>query len=76
MHVRDAVKAPYHVGGALALTWVAGFVDVVGYMVLYRVFVANMTGNTIALGQGLTAGDWESCCGGAWPFRCSCWGSW
>jgi uncharacterized membrane protein YoaK (UPF0700 family) len=30
----------------------------IGYMVLYRVFVANMTGNTIALGQGLAAGDW------------------
>jgi len=58
MHVRGAVKAPYHVGIALALTWVAGFVDVVGYMILYRVFVANMTGNTIALGRGLAAGDW------------------
>jgi uncharacterized membrane protein YoaK (UPF0700 family) len=58
MHARDAVKAPYHVWVALALTWIAGFADTVGYIVLYRVFVANMTGNTIALGQGLAAGDW------------------
>ena len=51
MPTRDAVKAPYHLWVALALTWIAGFVDMVGYLVLYRVFVANMTGNTIALGQ-------------------------
>jgi uncharacterized membrane protein YoaK (UPF0700 family) len=58
MHARDTVKAPYYVWVALALTWIAGFVDVVGYIVLYRVFVANMTGNTIALGRGLVEGDW------------------
>jgi uncharacterized membrane protein YoaK (UPF0700 family) len=58
MHARDTVKAPYYLWVALALTWIAGFVDVVGYTVLYRVFVANMTGNTIALGQGLVEGDW------------------
>src|SRR5215831_2238876 len=58
MHTRDAVKAPYHLWVAIALTWIAGFVDVIGYMVLYRVFVANMTGNTIALGRGLVEGDW------------------
>src|SRR5215831_13661683 len=59
MHTRDAVKAPFHVWVAIVLTWIAGFVDIVGYIVLYRVFVANMTGNTIALGQGLATGDWE-----------------
>jgi uncharacterized membrane protein YoaK (UPF0700 family) len=58
MHAHDAVKVPYHLWVAVALTWVAGFVDIVGYIVLYRVFAANMTGNTIALGQGLAAGDW------------------
>ena len=61
MHARDAVKAPYYVWVALTLTWIADFVDVVGYIVLYRVFVTNMTGNTIALGQGLAAGDWGVC---------------
>src|ERR1041384_4147324 len=58
MHARDAVKAPYHVWVAITLTWIAGFVDIVGYIVLSRVFVANMTGNTIALGRGLAEGDW------------------
>lgn len=36
-------------GFAFALSWIAGFVDAVGYLVLYRVFVANMSGNTVAL---------------------------
>src|SRR5919198_5445390 len=58
MHAHDAVKVPFHAWVAIVLTWIAGFVDIVGYIVLYRVFVANMTGNTIALGQGLAAGDW------------------
>jgi len=58
MHASDAVKAPYHVWVALALTWIAGFIDIVGYIVLYHVFAANMTGNTVALGRGLADGDW------------------
>src|SRR5262249_41703245 len=58
MHARDAIKAPSPLWVAIALTWIAGFVDIVGYIVLYRVFVANMTGNTIALGRGLAEGDW------------------
>lgn len=38
---------------AVTLTFVAGFVDLVGYVALYHVFTANMTGNTIAIGRGL-----------------------
>jgi uncharacterized membrane protein YoaK (UPF0700 family) len=37
---------------AAVLTCVAGFVDTVGYVALYRVFTANMTGNTIAIALG------------------------
>jgi uncharacterized membrane protein YoaK (UPF0700 family) len=45
---------------AFELSCVAGFVDAVGYLALYRVFVANMSGNTIAVGIGLAHSDWES----------------
>ena len=44
---------------AFGLSWTAGFVDAVGYMALYRVFVANMSGNSIALGLGSAKADWS-----------------
>jgi uncharacterized membrane protein YoaK (UPF0700 family) len=45
-------------GLAIALTAVAGSVDAIGYIVLFKVFTANMTGNTVALGMGLVHHDW------------------
>jgi uncharacterized membrane protein YoaK (UPF0700 family) len=43
---------------ALALTAVAGSVDAIGYVVLFHVFTANMTGNTVGIGLGLVQHDW------------------
>jgi uncharacterized membrane protein YoaK (UPF0700 family) len=40
-------------GVALMLTFVAGFVDIVGYRNLYQTFVANMTGNTVHLANNV-----------------------
>ncbi len=34
---------------ALAMTWAAGFVDLVGYVSLYGLYTSHMTGNTIAM---------------------------
>ena len=34
---------------AIGLTWIAGFVDVVGYTVLDRILNANMSGNTVEI---------------------------
>jgi uncharacterized membrane protein YoaK (UPF0700 family) len=42
---------------ALALAAVAGFVDVVSYLTLDRLFTAHMTGNTSKLGVALARGD-------------------
>jgi uncharacterized membrane protein YoaK (UPF0700 family) len=44
---------------AFVLTWLGGFVDTVGALVLLRVLVANMSGNTINLGIGLAQRRWE-----------------
>lgn len=41
----------------LALSAVAGYVDVLSYTQFGRVFVANMTGNTVLLGIALAGGD-------------------
>jgi uncharacterized membrane protein YoaK (UPF0700 family) len=44
---------------ALMLTFTAGFVDIVGFRALYQRFVANMTGNTVHLAEGLVEGNWQ-----------------
>lgn len=41
---------------ALLLTFVAGFVDIVGYLAVYHLFTANMTGTTVHLGHDLVTG--------------------
>jgi uncharacterized membrane protein YoaK (UPF0700 family) len=42
---------------ALLLTFLAGYVDVVGYVALFHVFTANMTGNTVHLARHLVDKD-------------------
>lgn len=41
----------------LALTFVTGVVDAVGFLGLDRVFVGNMTGNIVILGMGVAGAD-------------------
>lgn len=43
---------------ALLLTFTAGIVDIVGYITLYHLFVAHMTGTTVHLGNHLEMGNW------------------
>ena len=43
---------------AILLTFTAGIVDIVGYMTVYHIFVAHMTGTTVHLGNKLEAGAW------------------
>ena len=44
---------------ALALTFVAGFVDIAGLITVFDVFTAHMTGTTVRLGQHLQQEDWR-----------------
>ena len=43
---------------ALFLTMVGGFVDAVGYVALFEIFTANMSGNSVHLGINLGQGNW------------------
>ncbi len=45
---------------ALTLTLVAGYVDIIGYLSLYHVFTAHMTGTTVHVGHSLANRDWPS----------------
>ncbi len=46
------------IGVALALTMVGGFVDAVGYIALFQVFTANMSGNSVHVGMYLGQLKW------------------
>jgi uncharacterized membrane protein YoaK (UPF0700 family) len=54
---QSLVQNKVKVAMALLLTFVAGFVDVVGYIAVYHLFTANMTGNTVHLGHDLVTGQ-------------------
>ena len=46
-------------GMALSLTTVGGFVDAVGWIALFQIFTANMSGNSVHIGMYLGRGDWR-----------------
>jgi uncharacterized membrane protein YoaK (UPF0700 family) len=60
--VRDApdLGARGKIAVALSLTVVGGFVDAVGYIALFEVFTANMSGNSVHVGMYLGRQDWPN----------------
>lgn len=44
---------------ALLLTFAAGCVDIVGYLAIYQLFTANMTGATVRLSQNVMEAHWS-----------------
>lgn len=44
---------------ALALAAIAGAVDGIGYLLLYRIFTSHMSGNTVAMMLHVARGDWH-----------------
>lgn len=50
-------KSPRRVTAAVALTFAAGLVDGYGYLALSKVYIANMSGNTVQLALKAVAGD-------------------
>jgi len=41
------------------LAWAAGFVDAVGFLALFHMFTAHMSGNSVWLGAAFGLGDWR-----------------
>lgn len=52
---------------AMAMAWAAGFVNVVGWLFLYHVFTAHMTGNTSSFGIDVAERSWTEALHHAWP---------
>ena len=60
MNSKPELGAAGKVTTALVLTAVGGFVDAVGYIALFEVFTANMSGNSIHIGMYLGKLDWPN----------------
>ncbi len=60
--MRDAPDLNWRgkVAVALSLTAVGGFVDAVGYIALFQIFTANMSGNSVHIGMYLGQRDWPN----------------
>lgn len=52
---------------ATALAWAAGYIDVVGWLVLYHVYTSHMTGNTATFAQDLMSGNIAEALRHGWP---------
>ena len=52
---------------AAFLTWIAGFVDAVGFVSLGHIYTANMSGNSIAVGIQSASQDWPETIRRFWP---------
>lgn len=44
----------------LLLAWVGGFVDAIGFMTLYKLFTAHMSGNSVEFGVAIGTGVWTT----------------
>ncbi|MGH9345567.1 MAG: YoaK family protein [Terriglobia bacterium] len=52
---------------AVLLTWVAGFVDAVGFISLGRIYTANMSGNSVSVGIAISSQNWVVLFYRIWP---------
>ena len=52
---------------ALALAWVAGDIDAIGYLVLFHLFTAHMSGNSVGMGLYLGQQQWGEALHRAFP---------
>jgi uncharacterized membrane protein YoaK (UPF0700 family) len=52
---------------AVAMTWAAGFVDLVGFVSLYGLYTANMTGNTVGMARHISELQWTGVVRRGWP---------
>src|SRR5208337_5409461 len=52
---------------AFAMTWAAGFVDLVGFVSLYGLYTSHMTGNTVSMARHISELDWPGVVRHLWP---------
>lgn len=55
---------------ALLLSWVAGYADAFGFLVLNHIFTSHISGNSVAAGAEAGQGHWTIAVRHAWPILC------
>lgn len=55
---------------SLFATWVAGFVDLVGFLLMAHILTANMSGNSVRIGAGSANGNATDVLRRGWPVAC------
>lgn len=55
---QKAQRERAQIAAALLLAWVAGIVDAVGYLILFKLFTAHMSGNSVEMGLRIGQGQW------------------
>jgi uncharacterized membrane protein YoaK (UPF0700 family) len=61
---------PLETTAAILLTLAAGYVDAVGFLKLDGIYVANMSGNSVAVGIHLSQADWPTVLERLLPIAC------
>src|SRR5579884_1368140 len=49
------------------LTWIAGYVDAVGWLTYRHIYTANMSGNSVGIGTSAALAHWPETALRAWP---------
>ncbi len=64
---RGPLRALQRTPIALTLTWVAGYVDILGFVFVYNIYVAHMSGNTVAMARHLSRDQALAALRHGWP---------
>lgn len=67
MPIIDPQKRPESAWIGASLTWTAGFVDAVGFLTLFHIYSANMSGNSVAIAIDSSQNNWGAAMSHAWP---------
>jgi uncharacterized membrane protein YoaK (UPF0700 family) len=64
---RGPLRALQRTPIALTLTWVAGYIDLLGFVFVYNIYVAHMSGNTVAMARHLSRDQMLAALRHGWP---------
>jgi uncharacterized membrane protein YoaK (UPF0700 family) len=64
------LRALQNVWVAVTLTWIGGYVDIVGYLSIYGLYTAHMSGNTVSMARSAVIFNWYDLARYGWAVIC------